>query len=476
MKQLFQKIFWVMICPLCLMSCEDFLDITPEGQVKQSELLSSAEGIEDALYGAYACMRKEALYGRELTIRTTEVLAQYMSSYGNNQIEPLLAYEYSNTEVKENFETIWTEMYNNISNVNAIINCELVRGATSYPYTIYKGEALGLRAFMHFDLLRLFAEQITQNPEASGIPYATEFSLNTPNFVSAAKAYEYILRDLKEAEQLLANEAAYKDASNFMTERKIHFNLYAVKATLARVYLTMGNKEKALEYALDVIEHSGRKLTEKTEVDGDLAGVLSNNETIFGIYYGNFYSVVYPLLQQTVSFSSLDPRSDLEDFYEAPKVTGSDYRATAYFTSPSSDGGKVRLSKLTNVHELRGLPEGLPKDRVLGINLIRLPEMYYIAAECLLDVDIALATQYFEAVLTNRGLQPLVDWPAPQNVLELDAINDERYRELIGEGQTFFNMKRLNLNILSVDGETEIAASKNIYVVPIPDIELDYRN
>ena len=38
-------------------SCDDFLDITPDGQVKRDELLETNEGVEDALYGAYAQLR-----------------------------------------------------------------------------------------------------------------------------------------------------------------------------------------------------------------------------------------------------------------------------------------------------------------------------------------------------------------------------------------------------------------------------------
>jgi hypothetical protein len=56
-----------------------------------------------------------------------------------------------------------------------------------------------------------------------------------------------------------------------------------------------------------------------------------------------------------------------------------------------------------------------------------------------------------------------------------DAINNERYKELVGEGQTFFNMKRHNMPITTIEGAT-LSASNNIYVIPIPDVEYEYRN
>ena len=54
-------------------------------------------------------------------------------------------------------------------------------------------------------------------------------------------------------------------------------------------------------------------------------------------------------------------------------------------------------------------------------------------------------------------------------------INDERFKEYIGEGQLFFNMKRLNLEINSFDGTVVYEPNKNIYVVPVPDIEKENR-
>ncbi len=494
MKKHIIKLYTSVIAVIMLFSaCTDFLDVTPYGQVKKDDILSTPQGIEDAMYGCYASMRNSSLYGRDLSFYTLEILSQYMECEGNESVEALLAYNYKDTRVKSIFEGIWTRMYSNISNVNAVLNCDLVKDAQEYPYTIYKGEALGLRAFMHFDLLRIFTEQITQNPKAEGIPYATEFSLKTPEFVTAAKAYELILNDLLEAERLLADEEHYMDKTPFMTDRNIHFNLWAVKATLARVYLTMDEKEKAAQYALDVIEHvklhtpivdedgiiinSGEvKLLEPEQIDGAFAGVLSRDETIFGIYYADFYSEVDPILQKQTSYKSLDPRADITTYY-VDNVTGLDKREAAYIQHMPADGTgwPYRLKKLTDVYELDNREEDRPKGLILGINMIRLPEMYYIAAECLLDTDYDKAESLIDAVYASRGLDPVKSWPAPNNKLTVSVITAERNREFIGEGQIFFNMKRLNLQILSVDSKQTFQPSKDIYVVPVPDIEFDYR-
>ena len=456
--------------PVIFSSCESFLDVNPDGQEKQEELLSTRDGIESAMYGVYSKLRESSLYGASMTYKHLDVLAQHFDCSGNDMYTQLGLYNYAHSDVKSIFEAIWTSMYNNISNVNAIINCDLVKNAERFPYTIYKGEALGLRAFMHFDLLRLFTEQITLNKSASGIPYATEFSLNTPEFSTAADVYKYIIADLLEAESLLADEDEYANESNFMLDRKIHFNLHAVRATLARVYLTMGNMENAAKYASMVIDKSTHSLTEKIDVEGDLAGVLSNTETIWGVYYAEFYSLVNPTLQQYQSRSSLSPRRDYTDIFNK-NLDGLDFRLDAYF---GSVGESIRFIKLTNIYELRGTASSKPSDLILGINMIRLPEMYYIMAEALLDSDIELATKYFNSVIEHRGLTA-IDQRVNALNLTMELIKDERYKEFWGEGQSFFNLKRTNSAISLPDGSL-VQPSNATFVVPIPDIEFDYRN
>lgn len=474
-------IIYLFVALIATTSCEDFLNITPEGQSKRDQLLSTPEGIEDAMYGVYSQMRSNSLYGQELYFSALEVMANNLYCDGNTTTTALGKFEYDNTNVKSLFESIWTAMYKNISNVNSVLDAPLVADAKEFPYTIYRGEALGLRAFMHFDLVRLFAEQYTVNPAADGIPYATEFSLKTPEFESLAKNYEHILADLLEADSLLADEDEYEDAGNFMLDRQIHFSKYAVWGTLARVYLTMGNKAEAAKYAKKAIEGGKYYLREKTK-EHDLAGVLSATECMFGIYYKDFYAQVYAKLQQTTTRYSLDLRHDFLSVYSNDKI-GYDYREDDYFELATLGSDKIyRLKKFTEYYELNNMADMRPAELILGINMIRIPEMYYIMAEALLEEDPALALEYYNKVREHRGLSPLESHVIDENTgelverpLTLQHINDERYKEYIGEGQLFFNMKRLNQPVVSYDGATTYNAGKAIYVVPVPDIERENR-
>ena len=113
-----------------------------------------------------------------------------------------------------------------------------------------------------------------------------------------------------------------------------------------------------------------------------------------------------------------------------------------------------------------------PADLIQGINLIRIPEMYYIAAEALLESDYDKALELFNSVRVHRGLDPLES----SKVLTVELVNDERYKEMIGEGQTYFNMKRQNMDIEAVDGKSIYKPADGIYSVPVPDVEFENRN
>ena len=364
-------------------------------------------------------------------------------------------------------------MYQNISYANNIlVNLENQSPETLEFYDIYKGEALGLRAYMHFDLLRLYADQAT-DAKTRGIVYNTAFSLKPSDILPKTKVYERIIADLRAAEKLLDNEKLDEAASpedGFFLDQSIHFNLQAARATLARVYLTQGNIDSAFYYADKVIREGGLELVEKTEIAGDVIGALSQKETIFGLYAKeSFYTRTKEDLYDAVSFKSLNPWNGIATVYQQGGGEN-DYRWAAWFQTISNN---LRFVKLTDPYQL-STGNNRPAGQIPGVNLIRLPEMYYIAAECLLRKNDPKAADYFNAVLESRGLVALDD-RIPAESLTIEKITQERYKEFVGEGQTFFNMKRLNLDIQAITGEI-LPAANSIYTVPVPEEEFNYRN
>ncbi len=89
---------------------------------------------------------------------------------------------------------------------------------------------------------------------------------------------------------------------------------------------------------------------------------------------------------------------------------------------------------------------------ILGINMIRIPEMYFIMAEALLETDIDKATKYYDAVVESRGVLG-IEKRIDGTVLTRHMIMEERRKEFIGEGQEWYRMKRENEDIkLSISG------------------------
>ena len=57
---------------------------------------------------------------------------------------------------------------------------------TGNNYNIIQGEALALRAMLHFDMLRLFGPVYSRNPEATSIPYYTSEVLSPEPLLPAS--------------------------------------------------------------------------------------------------------------------------------------------------------------------------------------------------------------------------------------------------------------------------------------------------
>ena len=108
--------------------------------------------------------------------------------------------------------------------------------------------------------------------------------------------------------------------------------------------------------------------------------------------------------------------------------------------------------------------------------MVRIPEMYYIVAEAeLKDGNVGEAAKYVNKVLNSRGLTNL-ESRIPELVLDEDVLYNERHKELFCEGQRWFEMKKKNMDITSNAENKVIPASDDIYVLPIPVEEFEYRN
>lgn len=463
----FKLAVWVCLAVLMNSACSDWLDVKPKTEEEAERLFSSQEGFKSALAGSYITLCQSCLYGRELTYGVIGVLGKEWekgpisvsaSAYSNFQY-----YRYEETNTRIIVDSIWNNMYTAIANVNTLVEYtdkkkEVLRNNN---YEIIKGEALALRAFIHFDLLRLFAEADFSEGAAPSIPYVKTASPVVTPQSTPAEVIGYIIEDLNAASDLLVKDPIFTGAdvsgvdNGYLANRNFHLNYYAVQALKARVYTYAGKLKDANDAAqlvIDAQEDGGLfPWVSKNDInpsDASLRDRTFSSEHLFAFNTTRLENYIKGYFQETTS--PLETRQKKEDLYEA-----ADYRMKWFETGTSVFSKYWQMDKKT----VDGVV--FPKrDRVPAIRVV---EMYYIAAEYLKTVDPASALDKLNTVRRMRGLTTTLENTDPEVIQQ--EIQKEYERELLGEGQVFFYHKRM--------GTKMIAVSNAKYVLPMPDQEID---
>ena len=144
-----------------LASCSDWLDVTPNTDVPAKELFTTENGFKSALAGLYISLTEENTYGKNLTFGLMEQLAQMYDKLPEGTTDRNSVYIY-NVETSGAYNTkgvlanLWNSQYNVIANTNNLLKWWDINGEAVLTDTItrrmVRGEALALRAFLHFDL------------------------------------------------------------------------------------------------------------------------------------------------------------------------------------------------------------------------------------------------------------------------------------------------------------------------------------
>lgn len=119
-------------------------------------------------------------------------------------------------------------------------------------YRLYRGEAIALRTFLHFDLFRMFALAWSEeNKTKRAIPYYDR-EVNQPlDYMTGEQIAAQLLADIDEAIALLAKDPILEQASEikqatipdatFWNFRNFRINIYAAYALKARICLHTGD-------------------------------------------------------------------------------------------------------------------------------------------------------------------------------------------------------------------------------------------
>lgn len=463
----------------CLWSCEEWLDVELKTKVKSEDLLLIEQGYKDALIGVYSNMISENLYGRELSFGFFEALTgAYDVSSANPTYYDVATGKLSNSNVKNTTDNFWKGLYNVIANVNNILDNidndkDLFSGDN---YSIIKGEAMALRAFLHLEIFKIFGDFTDLSLDA--IPYIKSLQTTIVNNSSGQQVLADAMQDLDDALKLLENDPIRKSGTKtnptdaFLNDRQMRMNYYATKAIYARAAMYANDKVKALKYATEVI-NDGKNLfpwvdpatiTLSEENNRDFT---FSSEQLFCLNVFNLKSLYTIWLSPDVAQSMTLSKGTwfFNKWYEITSVGSTDYRLL-YLTKTATFGWSTRYIVMKYIQ-----PDAYNPDYAQRIPLIRMSEMYYIAAECNIDTDIDAATDYLNTVRRNRGINaPLSSLTSTTVAAELQK---EYVKEFWGEGQLFFFFKRRNL--ISNPTDRYISFPLNsAYTISRPDSEIEY--
>jgi hypothetical protein len=273
-----------------LFSCNKVIDVYPQSNLNTATYYSNLEEVKAALTGCYNGMQKSLSNEWQFTELRSDNSKQGSpgsTASGNRDLSDLDMFTPSTSH--QAIYTYWAATYNNIRNVNILLQklgvaYDPATGAITFstieiPITEtdrkqLAGEAMVIRAYHYFNLVRLFGGVFLIHQ-----PITPEQAKQI-NRSTAADIYKLIIADLTTAatsmNNLKFNQIAVADLGRM--------NRWAAKGLLAKVNLTLGKKPEAITLLQDVIANSGYAL------QSTYANIFSitnemNSEILFAVRY-----------------------------------------------------------------------------------------------------------------------------------------------------------------------------------------------
>lgn len=441
--------------------CNKYLENDQPGVITEENLYQNKERIYGALNGIYVTMASRDLYGHNLTFGTIEFLGQQYAYLGAGSTARTGLQTFSDFASRGGraypavLETIWVKSYQCIRLINQFVqNIEPLNTGLlpKEEKDMLKGEALGLRALLHFDLLKIFGTAYKLNPDSLAIPYMTVVSqdgaqpLQTTRNILAA-----IVNDLKTAATLLSADpvitkggglkqiASVGEAPDFWSFRAKRMNYFAVNALLSRAYLYANENALANETARKVIAEMKDGFPWIASGSAALIDPVFSDEAFFGITNYDLYT---GFTEKYIPPGAASPdgfcMSQTALSYYWPERN--DFRYNAWLqegvvsTAPAN-----YVVGLVIKFQRRADAASANTSLQFFQPLLKKSELYLILAET--EGDPILAMNYLNELRQYRGISPLNSGINIQT-----ALQDEYFREFLCEGQVFGYLKR---NIVS---------------------------
>ncbi|KOY85315.1 hypothetical protein AD998_03325 [bacterium 336/3] len=461
-------------------ACNKVLDPELEYAIEASRLKTITD-FERVLSGGYAFMRNDGYYRFGYTGGGdvgTDNMIETSASLGNNRSLAQWYYNSGSTVVSR----LWSSPYQVINQANAVLdNLDNLTETASGQKNRIKGQALALRALAHFDLMRFFAPSYDRNSSEFGVAIKTKSEATFPPRSTVKECYDFIYKDLTEAESLLSNIDIPINGI-----RKTRLDIHGVRAIRARVSLYAKDWADAKAYTDKVIAESGVNLGSISGSIGvGLTASAINNTTSFQSVWFNdlnsgvetIFAVAFNVGQGAPGNFPLDGvngytvSNDWRNLFVG--VTTNDVRFNVTYNGAASPAA-------ASYQKFSGRFNGtsIARDGNVDVKVFRIAEMYLIRAEANFNLgNNTDARNDIRILRTNRinGYNSVTD-----NVADVLAnIQLERRKELVGEGHRWFDAKRYNLGFdrgaapgqgdcPSTAPDCSIQAGNYRFVYPIP--------
>lgn len=517
-KKILMPLLIIIVLAGSIASCKKNLIEKPFSSLAPVTIFTDETGLKQATLGVYQSWTSTFFtlnnrYGNifDVLYRFTlsETGHQYATAgvYGTAFMDPYTSF--AETPQTTAGAVVWQRLYFTISAANAVI-ANAGKAVSADKADVYIAEAKVNRANAYFFLVRSFGDVPLIKNEISSLSQSEEiFAPRSP----ALDVYNFIVEDLKFAEQKLPNTWTSADAGRVTAG--------SAKSLLGKVYLTMAgkplSKKENVQLAID-------KLKEVVNAEATYNyGLLDDFTAIFStsnkhskeivLSFGHFYSSSHiddNLNPFFVGLDGIDPSGGQCSFgmtYKFYKLFENndkrrDFTAVErYRYLTNGDSLIYDPATFHYINKRTGLPSfntnikygvGFGKYSRDARPAGSLPWSYSDDLIELRYADVLLiyAEALNEAGLTNEALIPLNRvrvraGTTAYTVISQDdlrqKIRQERRLELIGEGTTVFDIRRwgtLQTEIAAMSPDQIINGalppySAKLELYPIPQVEID---
>jgi starch-binding outer membrane protein, SusD/RagB family len=463
----------ILILTLLFSSCsEDYLETAPTNQISDKVVFQTVEGAQTVIDGVLRDMRSHhgaANMHDQFGVKAVDLAVDLMGE--DIAVERFhwfgADYRFENRTATDTRPIyVWSLFYRIISNVNGVIN--QIDEAASESENLrknLKAQALTLRAYSYFQLVRLFQHTYSGHENAPGVPVYTEATTAGKPRSTVAEVYRQITADLQEAVRLFEESSLPRRHISDPT-------LNVAKGLWARVALEMREWQTAAEMASAARQGFQVMTPEKYSLGFDN---YTQQNWMWGLEVNNEQSTTYASWFSHVDWSiggycgyGLSPKSFSLELYN--RMDDNDVRKKLI------DASSIETGRLIPKKFSAGDDKGFAADLVL----MRPEEMLLIEAEASARLnDNKRAGTLLKELRDNRYDQPVS--VTSSGVTLLNEILLERRIELWGEGFRGFDLQRLKLDVNRnnsnhnpvVARTMTLPAESEKFIYQIPQTEID---